>query len=178
MNDQLINEIDVENVDERQKSRLLRYYLSNIAINEENIRKLSIRLEYLKTSFEMWQAYLEPNINILKIDPLPRKDKNGLKPKPYYRAISSFPYKGKKKQIMAYVGTVDDYKAGIDNKRLEQKAILLIRRNILKKYPLALFFEDLKNGRDSFYDKEYSGSAFHILNNDPVIREARNKSKK
>jgi hypothetical protein len=139
----------------KQKSGLMSYYKGKISDREERIKKLTLQLEYLKSNYEMWMAYLDPKINISIVNPEPRKDKNGIKPKPYFRAISSFPYKGKKNQIMVYVATTEDFKAGIDNKIIEQKALEAIQKSILKKFPMALFLNDLEEERDSMFESEF-----------------------
>lgn len=156
----------------KKKSGLMSYYKRKISDREEHIKKLTLQLEYLKSNYEMWMAYLEPKINISVVNPEPRKDKNGIKPKPYFRAISSFPYKGKKNQIMVYVATTEDFKAGIDNKIIEQKALEAIQKGILKKFPMALFLNDLDDGRDSIFESEFLKTPIGYWER---IREKQNK---
>ncbi len=147
-------EIEEGVIDQKNKRRLLEYYESKIARKEEQLKNINIQLDFLKSNFELWKAYLEPKLNITTVYPEPRKDKNGVKPKPYYRAITSIPIKGRKKQILVYVGTIEEFEAGIDNKKLHEKATQLVQRNILKNFPTAIYLKDLEKGMDSVYEEK------------------------
>jgi hypothetical protein len=130
--ERMINEGN--DIDNEKVKNLLSKFIVDINKKENELISLTDELNSLKERYNMIDAFINPKMNIGVIIPEPRKDKSGIRQKPYYRAISSFPYKGKKKQILVYVGTTDDLKG--DDEKIKERAKQSVQKYILKYFPL------------------------------------------
>jgi|694.fasta_scaffold25906_2 hypothetical protein len=130
----MIKENNDSDIDNEKIENLLSKFIVDINKKENELITLTDELSTLKERYNMINAFINPKMNIAVVVPEPRKDKSGVKPKPYYRVISSFPYKGKKRQIMGYVGTIDDLKG--DNEKIKEKARQSVQKHILKYFPI------------------------------------------
>jgi len=131
---EMIKENNDSDIDNEKVKNLLSKFIVDINKKENELMELTDELSTLKERYNMINAFINPKMNIAVVIPEARKDKNGLIPKPYYRVISSFPYKGKKNQVNAYVGTIDDLKG--DNDKIKEKARKSVQKYILKYFPV------------------------------------------
>ena len=131
---EMIKENNDSDIDNEKVKNLLSKFIVDINKKENELINLTDELSALKERYNMINTFINPKMNIAVVIPEPRKDKNGVKPKPYYRVTSSFPYKGKKKQIIGYVGTVDDLKG--DNEKIKENARQSVQKYILKYFPV------------------------------------------
>lgn len=120
----------------KKGDKLLSWYRNKIDGLENELMELEHETEKMKSDFEAVSSFLNPKIKINIIDPEPRQDKGGFKPKQYYKGTSSFPYQGKKNQIAVYITSTDKLNYETNKAELEKMALKAVQKAILKKFPM------------------------------------------